>query len=425
MITDADWGFTDDIATIKITMDGTTQNLVTVTRKANVRAIKFYQQNAEDASKMDEVSEISLEWADNASSFLTNLYVETNFAWTMEVPAWVANNDAHPLATSGDAGLSAKMWLFADYDNYTVEDMSANIVIKDATEATVTFELPIKATGSSAMMILGKAINSGLEYDQDGKYMSYDLNQNLTLEDSYSLSVKGSSDGFKVLAINYDRGWYGVQNPNTWQMEYDASWVKVSEPTVTGNGGVRDFEYKISVDATSSSRYAALLVIPVSMIPEGFTTTDVLNSDENGFIEKYQPYSVTLISQKVEGLAFQDASQAEAYGATLVCEKDSDYGAFIESEYGCPAKMVYTLTYNSAMSSYGAGISYTMDGTESINYYDMAGNSCDWLYLEPAGNYFQVSMNSEKAANGIIIVKGSDGVALFALICDQAYSRGE
>lgn len=424
VITDADWGFTDDVATINITMDETTQPLATVTRKANVRTVKFYQQNEEDSSLKDEVSEISLVWSDNGLSYMTNLFIETNFDWNMEIPGWIANNDDHALATTGEAGLSDKMWLFANYDNYSLDDMSDKIVITDKNDNTARFELTVKAAGSRNMMILNKAINNGLKFNQDGKFVSVDLNQNETLMYSFTLSVKGSSEGFKIVPIWYDNGWYGVMDNNTYQTVYDATWIKIGEPKVTGTGAVRDYEFSISAETATASRNAMLVVVPKSLITADLLTADMVNTNGDELVDKFKPYNVALASQTVDGLAFQYPEYAGQYGATLVSQTSTELGAQMAAKYGCASKLVSLLTYNNASASGMAAILYNyQDGSDQIVISD---EDKTWLAMEGGYQNVLVTMDAEsytKPRQGVIVMKNGEGVIQFVLVCKQDFTE--
>lgn len=208
-ITDAAWGFEEDVANITLKMGGQEQVIATVTRDPKEYELSVVNEEGETVDKVviDEKG-------------LATYTVVSNFEFAVsKTPEWLT---AMPYEIEGEA--FNKTITFTINRGY--EKNAADSVIVFANTDSVQIEIPVSYSGMNPTDISFTPSSTwGLNVSADGKTYFSALNTDVVNEAPYKVTIAAANDAYSLVYYNFDSQ-YGMTQIQT---SYETPWFNAAD----------------------------------------------------------------------------------------------------------------------------------------------------------------------------------------------------
>ncbi len=439
VVSDSELGFSDDQATITLSMGGESKAIATVSRSGEQTTITFYSLNTDtyEEYEIDPNEPFEIEWSDKTGSFSRKLHFVANFDWVIEgLPAWISNPTSSPIATAGDADVEFSHVFITDYSAYTNEEqMESTINIVSKSDPEISYPLTLVTRGAKGLMVLTASDSyQGFSFDADGAYTSQ-MDGMVFSSYDFTYVTEGDPTYAPPFAIscNYDgNGGYIFDSNSDWA----SSWVYVDEAyddIYSSREVIEDVKLgdylteatrTLSVGANSGAepRYAAIFALPSSIYSSYNRVSDFYDASGNVKSE-IEEYIIGYVNQSgSEGMSLQFAWENPSRTATITkMDESHPYYYYYLYEFSVPSDAIFILEYQQAGAeqiNFPFAFNWDTDGMIFNTITTPLAGEEQWLSVEPAETYFSVMMNASQASEGYVILQ-QNSLNAVAIHCVQ------
>ncbi|MFI3285829.1 MAG: hypothetical protein R3Y08_04170 [Rikenellaceae bacterium] len=443
-VNDSEFGFGDDSGTITLSMGGESAVVANISREGKEATIVFYSLNMEtyEEYEIDPNEPFELPWSNNAGNFSRKLHFEANFDWVIEgLPDWISNPTTYPVPTAGNAGDPFSHMLVTDYSGYTNEEqMEATIKIVSESDPEINYSLTLTTRGAKALMVLTASDSyQGYNFDADGTYGSQ-LDGTTNSKYDFTYITEGEPELAPPFAISCSadgNGGYSFDSNSDWA----SSWVYIEEAyddvydqeqsivsEIIEDVRLGDYltmatrSIAVGVNSGAEARSAAIFALPESLYNDYSNVTDFY--DASGSVKaELEQYIIGYVEQKgAAGVALEFMWDNPSRTATITkMDPSHELYDFYLYEFSVPADAIFILEYqNTGAEQINYPFTFNWD-TDNIIWRTITtplSGEEEWLSLEPAETYFQVTMGASQYSEGYVILQ-QNSLNAVAIHCIQ------
>ncbi len=306
--------FEDQTTEIKLSMNGQTKSIATVTLQKKEREIKFYNAAGET------ITAIEITYNENSDLYNANLSkIEANFAWkTISAPEWLKGFEPLSAEIDNDTKIAAigSTWITADPAKFEDQAMSGTIVFQDAENETFTFPLSVSFVGADDKFISVSGLAYMIEFTASGNKIGLDGSVTDITEIPFSITALDGYEIFKIEQQTYEGMSY-------WQQCW---WVNIFYDDTTRAIVPSNRKLLNAIQNEGEPRTASVFIIPSAYAKTMEYGYEDLMDESGNIKEIYLPYQYTIsqagksANESVvsnEGLTVSYYSEANVYSTEI------------------------------------------------------------------------------------------------------------